>query len=135
MNDHLESPSATFAAGDTSPEQPLADAAAPAPAFQGILKRDGRREAFAAAKITRALLKAGRATGEFGEDTARLLCDDGETGKIVVSAIPTIAPYLMPGLLESFHGRHPRAAGFTRSDTVRWDQRSPSPYPVCHGDG
>ena len=43
------------------------------------------------------------------EDTARLLCDDGETGKIVVSAIPTIAPYLMPGLLESFHGRHPRA--------------------------
>lgn len=43
------------------------------------------------------------------EDTARLLCDDGETGKVVVSAIPTVAPYLMPGLLETFHDRHPRA--------------------------
>jgi len=43
------------------------------------------------------------------EDTARLLCDDGETGKIVVSAIPTIAPYFMPGLLEAFHAEHPRA--------------------------
>lgn len=43
------------------------------------------------------------------DDTARLLCDDGETGKVVVSAIPTITPYLMPALLESFHGRHPRA--------------------------
>jgi len=43
------------------------------------------------------------------EDTARLLCDDGETGKIVVSAIPTIAPYLMPELLEAFHDGHPRA--------------------------
>ncbi|WP_165251949.1 LysR family transcriptional regulator [Paludisphaera soli] len=43
------------------------------------------------------------------EDTARLLCDDGETGKIVVSAIPTIAPYFMPGLLEAFHEEHPQA--------------------------
>ena len=43
------------------------------------------------------------------EDTARLLCDDGETGKIVVSAIPTIAPYLMPRVLDAFHGGHPRA--------------------------
>ncbi|WP_165225974.1 LysR family transcriptional regulator [Aquisphaera insulae] len=43
------------------------------------------------------------------EDTARLLRDDGETGRVVVSAIPTIAPYLMPGLLEAFHGEHPKA--------------------------
>ncbi|QEH37661.1 Hydrogen peroxide-inducible genes activator [Aquisphaera giovannonii] len=43
------------------------------------------------------------------DDTARLLRDDGETGRVVVSAIPTIAPYLMPGLLEAFHEDHPRA--------------------------
>lgn len=43
------------------------------------------------------------------DDTARLLGDDGETGKIVVSAIPTIAPYLMPALLEAFHAEHPQA--------------------------
>ncbi|WP_337174626.1 LysR family transcriptional regulator [Paludisphaera sp.] len=44
------------------------------------------------------------------EDTARLLRDDGETGRVSVSAIPTVAPYLMPTLLGSFHERHPRAA-------------------------
>jgi len=43
------------------------------------------------------------------DDTTKLLCDDGETGKVVVSAIPTIAPYLLPGLLRAFHERHPRA--------------------------
>lgn len=43
------------------------------------------------------------------DDTARLLCDDGETGKVVISVIPTIAPYLMPALLSPFHKRHPQA--------------------------
>ena len=38
-----------------------------------IEKRDGRRVPFDASKITAALLKAGKATGEFGEDTARQL--------------------------------------------------------------
>ncbi len=36
-----------------------------------IEKRDGRTVPFDASKITRALLKAGKATGEFGDDTAR----------------------------------------------------------------
>ncbi|WP_422922943.1 LysR family transcriptional regulator [Singulisphaera sp. PoT] len=43
------------------------------------------------------------------DDTAKLLCDDGESGKVIVSAIPTIAPYLLPSLIRTFHGRHPRA--------------------------
>ena len=38
-----------------------------------IEKRDGRVVPFDASKITAALLKAGKATGEFGEDTARQL--------------------------------------------------------------
>lgn len=38
-----------------------------------IVKRDGRKEPFKASKITTALLKAGKATGEFGEDAARTL--------------------------------------------------------------
>jgi ribonucleoside-triphosphate reductase (formate) len=41
--------------------------------IRGIVKRDGRRAAFDASKITEAILKAGQATGEFGEDTARRL--------------------------------------------------------------
>ena len=38
-----------------------------------IEKRDGRKVPFDASKITAALLKAGRATGEFGEEVARQL--------------------------------------------------------------
>ena len=52
----------------------LPAAAAPAAAlFTNIRKRDGRIVPFDAEKITRALLKAGRATGEFSEDVARVL--------------------------------------------------------------
>lgn len=41
--------------------------------FQEIRKRDGRLVPFDASKITAALLKAGRATGEFSEDMAKHL--------------------------------------------------------------
>ncbi len=41
--------------------------------FDRIVKRDGRVVSFASSKITRAILKAGRATGEFGEVEARRL--------------------------------------------------------------
>ncbi|OPZ22569.1 MAG: Anaerobic ribonucleoside-triphosphate reductase [candidate division BRC1 bacterium ADurb.BinA364] len=43
------------------------------PVFDSIRKRDGRLAPFDASKITSAILKAGRATGEFGEETARRL--------------------------------------------------------------
>jgi ribonucleoside-triphosphate reductase len=42
-------------------------------AFSVISKRDGSRVPFDASKITTAILKAGRATGEFDEETARRL--------------------------------------------------------------
>ncbi|RJR23655.1 MAG: ribonucleoside triphosphate reductase [Desulfobacteraceae bacterium] len=41
--------------------------------FQTIKKRDGRTVEFDAAKITSAIAKAGRATGEFGHDEAKRL--------------------------------------------------------------
>lgn len=41
--------------------------------WEQIRKRDGRLVPFDATKITRAILKAGQATGEFGEATARQL--------------------------------------------------------------
>jgi len=50
----------------------VADAASPA-AFTEVRKRDGSFAAFDASKISRAILKAGRATGEFSEDMAELL--------------------------------------------------------------
>ena len=55
--------------------EPRPPDAAPACAaiFTTIRKRDGRIVPFDADKITRALLKAGRATGEFSDDVARAL--------------------------------------------------------------
>ena len=41
--------------------------------FTNIRKRDGRIDAFEAAKITRAIAKAGQATGEFGDKEALIL--------------------------------------------------------------
>ncbi len=41
--------------------------------FDRIIKRDGRVVSFASSKITNAILKAGRATGEFGQVEARRL--------------------------------------------------------------
>lgn len=41
--------------------------------FREIVKRDGKRVGFNARKITGAIAKAGRATGEFQEDTAKIL--------------------------------------------------------------
>jgi ribonucleoside-triphosphate reductase len=46
---------------------------APRAFFASIRKRDGRVVPFDAEKITKALLKAGRATGEFGDDVAHTL--------------------------------------------------------------
>jgi LysR family hydrogen peroxide-inducible transcriptional activator len=43
------------------------------------------------------------------DDTARQIRDDGETGRVVVAAIPTIAPYLLPRVVRLFRERFPRA--------------------------
>jgi LysR family hydrogen peroxide-inducible transcriptional activator len=43
------------------------------------------------------------------DDTLSEITDDGETGRIRVGAIPTIAPYFLPRILRSFRDQHPRA--------------------------
>ncbi len=43
------------------------------------------------------------------DDTSREIRDDGETGRVVVAAIPTIAPYLLPRVLKTFHEQYPKA--------------------------
>lgn len=43
-------------------------------------------------------------------DAKRQITDDGQTGRICVSAIPTIAPYLLPSLLKSVSSQFPHAS-------------------------
>ena len=44
---------------------------------QQVMKRDGRLQPFDAEKITQAVAAAGRASGEFGDDEARRLTENG----------------------------------------------------------
>ncbi|MEM9657857.1 MAG: LysR substrate-binding domain-containing protein, partial [Planctomycetota bacterium] len=44
------------------------------------------------------------------EDTKAEITDDGQSGRVRVGAIPTIAPYLLPELLGTFATHHPQAA-------------------------
>jgi len=43
------------------------------------------------------------------DDLKARITDDGETGRVRVGAIPTIAPYFLPGLIRRFRDVHPRA--------------------------
>ena len=52
------------------------------------------------------------------EDTKAEICDDGQSGRIRVGAIPTVAPYFLPGLLRRFSDDFPRATIIVQEDTT-----------------
>ncbi|HEY1128753.1 MAG TPA: ribonucleoside triphosphate reductase [Roseateles sp.] len=57
---------------------------------QQVVKRDGRIEAFDAGKIAQALARAGHASGEFGDDEARWLTDNGVLPELMARTLPGI---------------------------------------------
>lgn len=52
------------------------------------------------------------------EDCKAEICDDGHSGRIRVAAIPTIAPYFLPGLLQSFSADYPQAQIIVQEETT-----------------
>ena len=54
--------------------------------FTKIIKSDGSLEDFDGRKIYQAILKAGKASGEFGEDTAQYLAD--KVARLLRQAMP-----------------------------------------------
>lgn len=52
------------------------------------------------------------------DDTKAELTDDGQCGRIRVAAIPTIAPYFLPGLLRDFASAYPDAEVIVQEDTT-----------------
>ncbi len=52
------------------------------------------------------------------DDAKAEICDDGETGRIRIAAIPTIAPYFLPELLRKFQTAAPRARVLVQEDTT-----------------
>ncbi len=52
------------------------------------------------------------------EDTKAEICDDGETGRLRVGAIPTIAPYFLPDFLRQFSREFPKSTIIIQEDTT-----------------
>ncbi|HVJ85023.1 MAG TPA: LysR family transcriptional regulator [Caulifigura sp.] len=72
-----------------------------------LFDRQGRRIA-----LTEAGEKLCRHAGQIvalADDARRIVTDDDDSGTVIVAAIPTIAPYLLPTVLSDFREAHPRA--------------------------
>ncbi len=52
------------------------------------------------------------------DDAKKQITDDGETGRICISAIPTVAPYLIPAILKSLKDQFSRANFIISEDTT-----------------
>ena len=52
------------------------------------------------------------------EETQAELSDDGQTGRVRVGAIPTVAPYFLPGILQRFAKRFPHASVWVQENTT-----------------
>jgi LysR family transcriptional regulator, hydrogen peroxide-inducible genes activator len=52
------------------------------------------------------------------DDTRLEISDDGHTGRVRLAAIPTIAPYFLPGLLQKFAEKFPDAHVTVQEDTT-----------------
>ena len=52
------------------------------------------------------------------EDTKAEISDDGQSGRVRVGAIPTIAPYFLPKLLRGFAKKFPKALITVQEDTT-----------------
>ena len=64
------------------------------------------------------LLKRATDILRFVEDTFAELSEAGRRGRLRLGAIPTIAPYLLPGLLGSFAREHPDISVSVQEDTT-----------------
>ncbi|MEZ6136899.1 MAG: LysR family transcriptional regulator [Pirellulaceae bacterium] len=52
------------------------------------------------------------------EDCKAEICDDGQSGRVRIAAIPTIAPFFLPDLLRKFSDAFPKANLIVQEDTT-----------------
>ena len=52
------------------------------------------------------------------DDTKAEICDDGQSGRVRVGAIPTIAPYYLPEVLRQFSEEFPKATLIVQENTT-----------------
>lgn len=83
---------------------------------QPLFDRQARKVALTDAG--RLLLDRARRILSLAEDAKAEICDDGETGRIRVGAIPTVAPYFLPACLKSFQDQYPHAQVIVQEETT-----------------
>ncbi|MBX3398640.1 MAG: LysR family transcriptional regulator [Gemmataceae bacterium] len=83
---------------------------------QPLFERQSRKVALTEAG--RLLLERARTILMLVADVTAEIGDDGQSGKVRVAAIPTVAPYLLPDCLRSFHQLYPRAQLIVLEDTT-----------------
>lgn len=83
---------------------------------QPVFERQGRKVALTDAG--RLLQSRAQRVVALLEDAKSEITDDGESGRLRVAAIPTIAPYFLPGALRVFAREHPRATVLIQEDVT-----------------
>jgi len=83
---------------------------------QPVFERQGRRVALTDAG--RLLQSRAQQVVSLLEDAKNEITDDGESGRLRIAAIPTIAPYFLPGVLREFSRQHPRATVLIQEDVT-----------------
>jgi LysR family hydrogen peroxide-inducible transcriptional activator len=83
---------------------------------QPVFERQGRSLALTEAGT----LLQGRAQQILSlvEDTKAEICDDGQSGRVRIGAIPTIAPYFLPDVLRTFTAEFPKARLVVQENTT-----------------
>lgn len=83
---------------------------------QPLFERQTRRVALSDAG--QLLLVRARQIIALADDVKSEISDDGQSGRLRVGAIPTIAPYLLPKVLRKFHDAFPKAIVSVQEDTT-----------------
>lgn len=64
------------------------------------------------------LLERARTVLTIVDDVRTEICDDGQSGRLRIAAIPTIAPYFLPACLRTFQQEFPRAKLVVQEETT-----------------
>ena len=83
---------------------------------QPLFERQSRKVVLTDAGML--LLDRARNILVMADDVKAEISDDGQSGKVRVGAIPTVAPYFLPERLRSFHRLFPRARMIVLEDTT-----------------
>jgi LysR family hydrogen peroxide-inducible transcriptional activator len=85
---------------------------------QPLFDRQSLKRQVALTDAGRIMLPRARQVLNLIDDLRTEISDDGQTGRVRVAAIPTIAPYFLPPFLQAFGKRFPKASVIVQEETT-----------------